>query len=61
MKNVIKQKFTILILLAFCPNLVFAQTNNPVKLSSPENNFEIFWQTFRNNYAFFALKKVVLG
>jgi carboxyl-terminal processing protease len=36
----------------------FAQTNEPLKLNSPENNFEIFWQTFRDNYAFFALKKV---
>ncbi|QNH61737.1 S41 family peptidase [Hymenobacter sediminicola] len=35
---------------------VFAQT--PTLLSLPEQSFEQFWQTFRDNYAFFPLKQV---
>jgi hypothetical protein len=30
----------------------------PASLSLPEQNFEQFWQAFRDNYAFFPLKKV---
>ena len=33
-----------------------AQT--PAPLSLPEQSFELFWQAFRDNYAFFPLKKV---
>ena len=44
---------TILFLMTNC---LFGQTNS--KLSQPENDFEIFWTTFNDNYCFFDLKKV---
>ncbi|OXA95597.1 S41 family peptidase [Flavobacterium hercynium] len=47
--------FAILLLLFSC-FIVTSQTNK--KLSKPENDFETFWTTFKDNYAFFELKKV---
>lgn len=35
---------------------VLGQT--PKKLSQPERDFEVFWTTFKDNYAFFTLKGV---
>jgi carboxyl-terminal processing protease len=46
----------ILITLLFLSNLSFGQTAK--KLSQPEKDFETFWTTFRDNYAFFKLKSV---
>ncbi|WP_190242563.1 S41 family peptidase [Hymenobacter lapidiphilus] len=44
----------VLLLLLHLPG--FAQAQPP--LSSPEQSFEVFWKAFRDNYAFFPLKKV---
>jgi hypothetical protein len=52
-KNMIKR--IILILFLFSNN-VFGQS--PKKISKPEKDFEIFWTTFKDNYAFFKLKDV---
>jgi carboxyl-terminal processing protease len=35
-----------------------AHTQQLLKLSQPEKDFETFWTTFKNNYAFFQLKGV---
>ncbi|SFC92145.1 Tricorn protease C1 domain-containing protein [Flexibacter flexilis DSM 6793] len=49
------QKNIILVFLLF----LFATNHNYAqKLSQPEKDFELFWTTFRDNYAFFALKNV---
>lgn len=37
-------------------NFAFGQPTK--KLSNPEKDFEIFWKTFKDNYAFFQLKGV---
>lgn len=42
------------LLLTLSINASFAQK----KISPPEKNFEVFWQTFYDNYAFFDLKKM---
>lgn len=34
------------------------KSQNSKKLSQPEKDFETFWNTFKDNYAFFELKKV---
>lgn len=48
-------QFLLLILLS-CYFSANSQTDK--KLSKPEKDFETFWTTFRDNYAFFELKKV---
>lgn len=48
------RRLTILFIL-ICAG-VFGQT--PKKLSRPERDFEAFWTTFKDNYAFFTLKGV---
>ncbi|SHG84332.1 S41 family peptidase [Flavobacterium defluvii] len=42
-------------LLLFCFS---ANSQTEKKLSKPEKDFETFWATFKDNYAFFGLKKV---
>ncbi|MFD2784851.1 S41 family peptidase [Hymenobacter rubripertinctus] len=39
-------------------SIVLPGCTQPATLSPPEQNFEHFWQAFRDNYAFFPLKKV---
>ncbi|MBT2558843.1 S41 family peptidase [Hymenobacter sp. ISL-91] len=51
------KRFTLLITALLSLSLAgAAQTSAP--LSLPEESFEQFWQAFRDNYAFFPLKKV---
>lgn len=51
-----KIKSVILIfILTFC---LTAKSQTNKKLSKPEKNFEKFWTTFKDNYAFFQLKGV---
>ncbi|WP_289662700.1 S41 family peptidase [Flavobacterium panacagri] len=47
--------FLLIVMLLF--SLSFYSQNSK-KLSRPEQDFETFWTTFKNNYAFFDLKKV---
>ncbi len=46
----------ILIIFILLSNLAYGQTTK--KLSRPEKDFETFWTTFKDNYAFFKLKGV---
>jgi carboxyl-terminal processing protease len=46
----------ILIIFLFLSNLALGQTTK--RLSKPEKDFETFWTTFKDNYAFFKLKGV---
>lgn len=46
----------ILLILIFLSNFSFAQKTK--KLSQAEKDFETFWTTFKDNYAFFKLKNV---
>jgi carboxyl-terminal processing protease len=46
----------ILIISLLLSNFTFGQTTK--KLSRPEKDFETFWTTFKDNYAFFKLKGV---
>ena len=46
----------ILIISLLVSKFAFGQTIN--KLSRPEKDFEIFWTTFKDNYAFFKLKEI---
>ncbi len=46
---------TLMLCLLFA-NAAFGQSTK--KLSRPENDFETFWTTFKDNYAFFELKGV---
>lgn len=46
----------ILLLLLLISQICFAQATT--KLSKPEKDFETFWTTFKDNYAFFKLKGV---
>ncbi len=48
-----KQHFFILFLIS---SITFGQNTKVV--SKPEKDFETFWNTFKDNYAFFKLKKV---
>ncbi|MFB9077107.1 S41 family peptidase [Flavobacterium procerum] len=50
-----KNKTLLLIFLVFSISF-YCQSQK--KLSRPEKDFETFWTTFRDNYAFFELKKV---
>jgi uncharacterized protein YktA (UPF0223 family) len=47
--------FAVTISLFFCFS---AYSQNNKKLSQPEKDFETFWTTFNDNYAFFKLKEV---
>ena len=46
----------IIIIFLLLSNIAFGQTTK--KLSRPEKDFETFWTTFKDNYAFFKLKGV---
>lgn len=50
-------KFSGLLFLLFAFNLT-VQSQTTKKVSQPEKDFETFWTTFKNNYAFFQLKAV---
>lgn len=50
-------KFIGLLAFLFAFNLT-VQSQTTKKLSQPERDFETFWTTFKNNYAFFQLKAV---
>jgi carboxyl-terminal processing protease len=50
-------KFKALLFLLFAISFT-AQSQTIKKISQPENDFETFWTTFKNNYAFFKLKGV---
>jgi carboxyl-terminal processing protease len=50
-------KFKGLLFLLFVFGLT-AQSQTIKKISQPEKDFETFWTTFKNNYAFFQLKGV---
>ncbi len=50
-------KFKSLLFFLFAFHLS-VQSQTTKKLSQPEKDFEIFWTTFKNNYAFFQLKGV---
>ena len=50
-------KFKGLLFLLFAFGLI-AQSQTTKKISQPEKDFETFWTTFKNNYAFFQLKGV---
>lgn len=56
------KKYIFLALLSFSISSVIAQ--NPVSypkdtsISKPELNFEVLWQTFEDNYAFFKLRNI---
>lgn len=54
--STLTQIIRIILVLILISNSVFGQTTK--KLSRPEKDFEIFWTTFRDNYAFFKLKGV---
>ncbi len=48
-------QFIIVILLLLSST---SKSQNSKNLSRPEKDFEIFWTTFKDNYAFFELKKI---
>ena len=50
-------KFKGLLFLLFAFSLI-AQSQTTKKISQPEKDFETFWITFKNNYAFFQLKGI---
>lgn len=48
----------ILLILFMSINVTHTQIHPSKKLSKPEKNFELFWSTFRDHYAFFKLKNI---
>jgi len=50
-------KYKELLFLLFALGLT-AQSQTIKKISQPEKDFETFWKTFKNNYAFFQLKGI---
>ncbi|MEO8234112.1 MAG: S41 family peptidase [Flavobacterium sp.] len=48
-------KIILIFILTFC---ISSQSQTNKKLSKPEKDFEKFWMTFKDNYAFFQLKQV---
>jgi len=57
LKTMISTKFKAFIFLIFAISLS-AEAQPAKKLSRVEKDFEFFWSTFKNNYAFFQLKGV---